>query len=116
MAGCLFCSLIAGEKDANVVYENDAVFCFEDINPQTPVHVLVVPKEHYRNLNELAEAKKLSLMEEMYAGALEVARIKGIDEKGFRTVINNGKEGGQIIWHLHMHVLGGKQIGGGMAG
>ena len=80
------------------------------------MHVLVVPKEHHQDLNELAEAKKLSLIGEMYAGALEVARIKGIDEKGFRTVINNGKDGGQIIWHLHMHVLGGRQIGGGMAG
>ncbi len=116
MAGCLFCNLISGKTETEVVYQNDHVFCFEDINPQAPVHVLIVPKEHYQDLSELSEAGKLSILTEMHRAALEVAKIKGIDRRGFRLVINNGKEGSQIILHLHMHILGGKQIGGGMAG
>jgi histidine triad (HIT) family protein len=116
MAGCLFCNLISGKTDSKVVYQNDHVFCFEDINPQAPVHVLIVPKKHYLNLNELAEKGEMSVVSEMMNAAMEVAKIKGIDERGFRIVINNNEEGGQIIKHLHLHILGGKQIGGGMAG
>ena len=116
MAGCLFCNLIKGEIETEVVYQNEHVFCFEDINPQAPVHVLIVPKEHYQDLKGLSDAGKLSIIDEMYRAVLEVAKIKGVDERGFRLVINNGKEGSQIILHLHMHLLGGKQIGGGMAG
>jgi histidine triad (HIT) family protein len=116
MAGCLFCNIIRGDIDATVVYENEHVLCFEDINPQAPVHVLVVPKKHYDNLNELFEKNDTTTIAEMMRGVMEVARIKGIDERGFRTVINNNEEGSQIIRHLHQHILGGKQIGGGMAG
>lgn len=116
MTGCLFCNLISGKTETEVVYQNDNVFCFEDINPQAPVHVLIVPKRHYLNLNELAQKGEMSVIAEMMKAAMEVARIKGIDERGFRIVINNNEEGGQIIKHLHLHILGGKQIGGGMAG
>ena len=114
--GCLFCKLVSKEKESMVVYEDDKVFCFEDINPMAPVHVVVVPKEHVGDHGELFRTGKMSVMADMYRGAFEVARKKGIDEKGFRTVINNGPEGGQIIWHLHLHVLGGKRLGDGLAG
>ena len=116
MAGCLFCNIIEGKLDTQIIYENDKVLCFEDINPQAPVHCLIVPKEHHENLNELSDSGRLSLMGDIFQAALEVAKLKGIDERGFRLIINNGKEGSQIISHLHMHILGGKQIGGGMAG
>jgi histidine triad (HIT) family protein len=114
--GCLFCNLISKEKPSTVVYEDDKVFCFDDINPLAPVHVVVVPKIHVDDLNAAYRDGKMSIMEDMYRGAFEVAKIKGIDHRGFRTVINNGPEGGQIIWHLHMHVLGGKKLGDGLAG
>jgi len=114
--GCLFCKLVAKERPSTVVYEDDTVFCFEDINPLAPVHVVVVPKKHVESLNELSENGSFAVMADMYRGAFEVARIKGIDARGFRTVINNGPEGGQIIWHLHLHVLGGKKLGDGLAG
>ncbi len=114
--GCLFCKLIAGELPSTIVYEDDKVFCFEDINPHAPVHVVVVPREHVKDLNALYGEGKMSIMEDMYRGAFEVARKKGIDQQGFRTVINNGPDGGQIIWHLHLHVLGGRKLGDGLAG
>jgi histidine triad (HIT) family protein len=113
--GCLFCKLIDKERPSDVVYEDDKVFCFEDINPQAPVHVVVVPKQHVENLNELYRDGKLSIMADLYRGAFEVAKKKGIDEKGFRAVINNGPDGGQIIRHLHLHVLGGERLGDDLA-
>jgi histidine triad (HIT) family protein len=114
--GCLFCNLIAKERPSTIVYEDDKVFCFEDINPQAPTHVVVVPKEHVESLNDLSKRNDFSIMADLYRGAFEVARKKGIDVAGFRTVINNGPEGGQIIWHLHLHVLGGRKLGDGLAG
>jgi histidine triad (HIT) family protein len=114
--GCLFCKLAAKERPSTVVFEDDKVFCFEDINPQAPVHVVVVPKQHIGSLNELPAKGAFAVMGDLYRAALEVARIKGIDVRGFRTVINNGPEGGQIIWHLHMHILGGKKLGDSLAG
>jgi len=114
--GCLFCKLIGGELPAKVVYQNEHVFCFDDINPQAPTHVLVVPKEHHASLNELAEKGEMAILGKMYEAVMEVAKIKGVDETGFRTVINNGPDGGQIIWHLHLHVIGGERLGDDMAG
>lgn len=114
--GCLFCKLVAKQNPSTIVYEDETVFCFEDINPQAPVHVVVVPKAHIDDLNSMYRDGKMSIMGDMYRAAFEVARIKGIDHRGFRTVVNNGGEGGQIIWHLHMHVLGGKKLGDALAG
>jgi histidine triad (HIT) family protein len=114
--GCLFCNLVAKQQPSTVVYEDDKVFCFEDINPLAPVHVVIVPKQHVDDLNALFRDGKMSIMEDMYRAVFEVAKRKGIDHRGFRTVINNGPDGGQIIWHLHLHVLGGKRLGDSLAG
>ena len=105
--GCLFCNIIAGTTPSNKVYENDRVYAFEDINPQAPVHVLVVHRDHIEKIEELTE-ENAGIIADLLLGVKEVARIKGLDD-GYRVIINNGKAGGQVIWHLHVHVLGGRE-------
>ncbi len=105
--GCLFCDIIQGKAQATVVYENDEVLAFEDTAPKAPVHVLVIHKTHLKCIEELT-AENSSIMADIFLGVREVARIKGIDANGYRVIINNGPSGGQIIWHLHVHVLGGR--------
>ncbi|MBP7603959.1 MAG: histidine triad nucleotide-binding protein [Spirochaetes bacterium] len=105
--GCLFCNILKGEVPSTKVYENDRVYAFEDINPGAPVHVLVIHKTHTRNIDELDQSNA-SIMADLFLAVKEVARIKGIDAEGYRVIINNGKAGGQVIWHLHVHVLGGR--------
>ena len=109
---CLFCNIIKGEVPSTKVYENESVYAFEDINPISPVHVLVIPKEHVKNIDELNE-KNSKMMSDVFLAVKEVAKIKNLD-KGYRVIINNNEAGGQIIWHLHVHVLGGKEKMGPM--
>jgi histidine triad (HIT) family protein len=108
---CIFCKIIAGEIPSKKVYENESIFVFEDINPAAPVHLLVVPKMHFDNLNNLNEENS-SMMSEMFLGVKKAAEIKGIDE--YRIIINNGKSSGQEVFHLHIHILGGKENMGPM--
>ncbi|NIO17718.1 MAG: HIT domain-containing protein [Deltaproteobacteria bacterium] len=110
MVDCIFCKIIEKDIPATVVWEDDAVIAFNDINPVAPVHVLIVPKKHMVNLNDVQESDG-DLLGRMLLVASRIAREKGIHEKGYRTVINNGGEGGQIVMHLHMHLIGGKQLG-----
>lgn len=105
--GCLFCDIIDGKIPSKKIYENDRVFAFADINPQAPVHVLVVHKTHTKNIDELT-AENSGIMGDLFLGVKEVARITGVDANGYRVIINNGAAGGQVIWHLHVHVIGGK--------
>ena len=105
---CLFCRIVAGEIPAQIVAQNDAVVAFRDVNPQAPLHVLVVPREHVASL---AEARGAALMGEVAAMAAQVARDEGYGESGFRTVVNNGRDAGQTVAHLHMHVLAGRALG-----
>ena len=109
---CIFCKIINGEVPSEKVYENDSVYAFEDINPVSPVHVLVIPKLHVKNINELTQENS-KVMSEVFLAVKEVAKIKGL-EKGYRVIINNDKAGGQVVWHLHIHVLGGKDSMGPM--
>lgn len=111
--GCLFCNIIKGEIPSKKVYENDRVYAFEDINPQAPVHVLVIHKDHIDMIEDL-NAGNSSIMADLFLAVKEIARITGIDEKGFRVIINNGAAGGQVIWHLHVHVMGGRDDMGPM--
>jgi histidine triad (HIT) family protein len=105
--GCIFCKIVNNEIPSTKVYEDERVLAFDDIQPQTPVHVVIIPKKHIGDLNELDDMDTWFAM--LYA-AQKVAKIKGIDGSGYRTVINCGKDGTQIIWHLHMHVMGGKLL------
>lgn len=108
---CLFCKIIAGEIPSNKVYENDKVFAFRDINPQAPTHVLIVPKKHMANILECDGETAQALT----AAVQTVARQEGLAEDGFRVVSNCGKNGAQTVHHLHIHVLGGRQLGEQMA-
>ncbi|MEA3470462.1 MAG: histidine triad nucleotide-binding protein [Thermodesulfobacteriota bacterium] len=109
MEDCIFCKIVRGEIPSTVVYENDEVLAFEDVNPMAPVHVVVIPKRHIATLMDV-KGDEMETMGSMLSVVQEVAKIKGIDEKGFRMVINCNEEGGQLVFHLHIHVLGGKRL------
>lgn len=111
--GCLFCNIISGATPSTKVFENDRIYAFEDINPQAPVHVLVIHKHHVERIEELNQGNS-GIMGDLFLGVKEVARIKGIDRDGYRVIINNGTAGGQVIWHLHVHVMGGREDMGPM--
>ena len=107
MEDCIFCKIAAGEIPATVVYEDDLVIAFDDLNPQAPVHTLVIPKAHHANIIDRVPAETLGAM---VHAVEEVAHAKGLDE-GFRVIANTGEIAGQTVHHFHMHVLGGKPLG-----
>ncbi len=110
MPECLFCKIAAGEIPAEKIYEDDSVVAFHDINPVAPVHVLILPKKHYATTLIMSEEAP-ELFGSMMKASSEVARRKGIDESGFRLIINTNKDAGQEIFHVHMHLMGGEPIG-----
>jgi histidine triad (HIT) family protein len=107
-SNCLFCRIIRGEIPSKKVYENDHVFAFEDIDPQGPTHVLVVPKKHVTGLKE-ASGDDAELIGRCHLAAAEIARQRQI-EQGYRTVLNVGPGAGQSVFHLHVHLIGGRQL------
>jgi histidine triad (HIT) family protein len=107
MTGCLFCKVATGEIPATVVKRQDGLLAFKDINPQAPTHLLVIPVEHVGSLNE---AKDPALLGAMLAFARDLARDAGISERGYRVVVNTNAAGGQTVFHIHMHVLGGRTM------
>ncbi|WP_245159582.1 histidine triad nucleotide-binding protein [Blastococcus sp. CT_GayMR19] len=114
MTDCLFCRMVAGEIPADVVHETDRVLAFRDINPQAPTHVLVIPKQHHPTVGALALADP-SLLGEVVVGAQTVAEQEGLvddggAEPGFRIVTNTGRQAGQTVHHVHLHVLGGRGL------
>ena len=109
MADCLFCKMVSGAIKPDVVYENTEVLAFRDLNPQAPTHILVIPKRHIATLNDLGE-EDTHLVGKLFLAAKEVARLEGIDASGYRTLINCNAEAGQTVFHLHLHVLGGRQM------
>jgi len=106
---CLFCKIVAGELPATLVLETERVLAFRDINPQAPIHVLVIPKAHHRDLAGLATAGD-GLLSEVAAGAHEVALAEGVAETGYRVIFNTGSHAGQTVFHAHAHVLGGRPM------
>jgi histidine triad (HIT) family protein len=110
MSDCLFCKIVAGEIPGDKVYEDDKVIAFKDINPKAEVHLLVIPRDHIASLNELTPEHD-ALIAHMMRVIPQLAKSQGLDT-GFRTIINTGKGGGQIIFHLHMHLMGGKDLPG----
>jgi len=106
---CLFCSIIARETPASLVYEDDRVIAFNDINPQAPTHVLIVPKRHIETLNALDPGDD-QLVGELARRAAAIAQERGIAEKGYRTVFNTNREAGQTVFHIHLHLLGGRPM------
>ena len=106
MENCLFCKIIAGEIPSNKVYENDKVFAFRDINPQAPVHVLIVPKRHMDNILACDAETAAALT----AAVRVIAAQEGVAESGFRLVSNCGRDGAQSVNHLHVHLMGGTAL------
>lgn len=106
---CVFCKIIAGELPSKTVYESKDVVAFEDISKMAPIHVLVVPKRHMESITDL-DSTDTELLAEIHKAVLEVARATGVAETGFRVVTNKGKAAGQSVFHLHFHVLGGREL------
>ena len=109
MSDCLFCKLIAGQIPATIVYQNDHLVAFKDITPQAPTHVLVVPRRHIASLNDLA-ADDDALVGEMVRSAAAIAKDNGHAAGGYRTVFNCNADAGQTVFHLHLHLLGGRKM------
>ena len=109
MDDCIFCKIAAGEIPAEKIYEDEQVVAFRDLGPQAPTHALVIPKRHLATLNDLTESDA-ELVGRMYLGAKQVAELDGIAEGGYRTVMNCNADGGQTVFHLHLHVLGGRRM------
>ena len=107
MSDCLFCKMVSGEIQPDTVYEDDNVLAFRDLNPQAPTHVLVIPKRHISTINDL-NSDDAELVGQIYLAAKQVAEIDGIAEDGFRTVMNCNAGAGQTVFHIHLHVLGGR--------
>ncbi|GAB5046044.1 histidine triad nucleotide-binding protein [Thermodesulfovibrio sp. TK110] len=106
---CIFCRIIKKEIPSKIIYEDELVLAFEDIAPQAPIHVLVIPKKHYSTLLEIDEGKK-ELIGHIFMVIKKIAKEKGVDERGFRIVLNCNSQGGQTVYHVHFHLLAGRQM------
>jgi len=104
---CVFCKIINKEIPAKIAYDDDQVIAFHDINPQAPIHLLIIPKKHIASIMEIDEENG-GLLKEIVRVAQNLAKENNIDKKGFRLVVNTGEEGGQTVQHLHFHLLGGR--------
>lgn len=109
MSDCVFCKIVRGEIPCAKVYEDDKVLAFDDIHPMAPVHVVIIPKNHISTLMDV-NTETDDIVNNLIAAAQKVARIKNIAESGFRVAINCNAEGGQVVFHLHVHVLGGRKL------
>ena len=109
MSDCLFCKIEKGDIPAKKVYDGDSVFAISDINPQAPVHLLIIPKKHYSTILELDE-KDQELVGSVFSAANCLAKDYGLDQSGFRVVVNCGAEAGQSVFHVHYHLLGGRAM------
>jgi len=109
MTNCIFCKIAAKEMKSTVVYEDEEVFAFRDINPQAPTHILVIPKKHIPTLNDL-ESSDQALIGKMFLAAKEIAKNEGISESGYRTVFNCNRDAGQEVYHIHLHIFGGRKM------
>lgn len=107
---CLFCKIVSGEIPSTKIYEDENVFAFEDLNPQMPVHTLIVPKNHYDNIADGIPNEEMGLL---FNAVKKVAEIKGIAESGFRVIVNTGDDAQQTVHHIHVHVLGGAPMNSG---
>lgn len=113
MTDCIFCKIINGEIPSNKVFESDTVLAFRDINPQAPVHVVIIPKVHIASANELC-TENISAVTDIFSAIPEIAKAAGVAESGYRIINNCGEDGGQTVRHLHFHMLGGKNLGEGL--
>ena len=109
MSDCLFCGIVEGRVKGNVVYRDESVVAFKDIRPQAPVHILIVPRKHVATVLDL-EVNDQAVVGQIFLVVAKLARDQGIDESGFRLVVNSGPDAGQTVFHLHFHLLGGRHF------
>ena len=107
---CIFCKIIKGDIPSNKVYEDEELLAFHDINPAAPIHILVIPKKHIPSLADMQDGDE-KIISKIYKVINEIAEKQGFKEKGYRVIVNCGKDGGQEVGHLHFHLLAGKQLG-----
>ena len=110
MNGCVFCRIVAGEEAAQVLHASDSILAFRDINPQAPTHIQLIPKEHIGSAAEL-EDRHAGMLADLFQAAAHLAKAEGIGDGGWRLVTNVGRDGGQHVFHLHFHLLGGRRMG-----
>ncbi len=108
-ADCLFCKIVAGNVPAKVVHDDPEVVAFDDINPQAPVHVLVVPKKHIPTLNDVGSGDE-AVMGKLFTVAAEIARQRGVADRGWRAVVNVNRDAHQLVFHVHLHLLAGRSF------
>lgn len=109
MSDCIFCKIVAGELPAEIVYQDERAVAFKDIRPVAPVHILIIPRKHIPDLTAITE-EDAELIGHLHVVAVKIAREQGVADRGFRLVNNCKQEGGQVIYHLHFHLLGGRQL------
>lgn len=109
MSDCLFCRIVSGEIPSDIVYQDDVCLAFSDINPSAPVHILIIPKEHIATLNALTPEHE-STMGHILLAAKKIAAQTGVDASGYRVVANCNSDGGQVVFHVHFHLLGGREL------
>ena len=106
---CLFCKILSGDIPADIVYESDSAIAFRDVNPQAPTHVLVIPRKHVATINDLDEDDQ-EIVGSLFLAAKEIAHAEGISDEGYRAVMNCNEGAGQSVFHIHLHVLGGRAL------
>lgn len=109
MNECTFCKIISGEKPGDMVYEDELVAAFHDINPVAPTHILIVPKEHIASINDIKQEDE-KLLGRLFIAAKNIANQEGITNSGYRLIVNTGLNAGQVIYHLHLHLIGGRRM------
>ena len=110
MESCIFCKIATGEIGGDIVFEDDAVLAFNDVNPKAPTHIVIIPKEHIATLNDLDESHA-ALMGRLFLAAKQIAQEQGFAGAGYRTVVNCNRQAGQSVFHIHLHVLAGRLMG-----
>lgn len=110
MSDCIFCKIANKEINSDFVYEDDEIIAFKDINPQAPIHILVIPKKHIESIIDLTDEDEM-LVGKMYTAVRKIAKKLNIEESGFRLIVNCGKDAGQEVPHLHFHIMAGKKLG-----
>ena len=106
---CLFCKIVDGDIPADIVYESDTAIGFRDINPQAPIHMVVIPRQHIATINDIEPAHE-ALVGSLFSAARQIAADEGLSEDGYRAVMNCNAAAGQTVFHIHLHVLGGRQM------
>ena len=109
MSDCLFCKVLSGDIPADIVHESDTTVAFRDINPQAPTHVLIIPREHIATINDLDKAQE-ALVGSLFSAAKEIAKEEGLADDGYRVVMNCNEGAGQSVFHIHLHLLGGRPM------